>query len=157
MKKLLVLLLVGLLVGCGARGEVAKEKLLARIDSLLGEMDVKRKEISLSVTALKDGIDGLRRAKIKAQVKQDQIKRLGTPLEEKRNSIDTTLIQLRDYLASGEAVEIGGKTYSPSELTAMADKVLAARKEIVIQIESFEKSQANLQQGIDSLDRSQRD
>ena len=52
-------LLVGLVHGCGARVEVAKDKAMQRIDSLLGSMDVKRKEIELSVTGLKEGIDGL--------------------------------------------------------------------------------------------------
>jgi hypothetical protein len=43
------LLLIGLVTGgCGARTEVAKEKALEKIDSLLGSMDVKRKEIELS-------------------------------------------------------------------------------------------------------------
>lgn len=155
MKKLTLLLLLGLVAGCGARAEVAKEKLLAKIDSMLGEMDVKRKEIEISVNALKEGIDGLRKAKIKAQVKGDQVKRQAAPFEEKLKSLDTTLSKLRDHLASGEAAEIGGKTYSPDELKAMGDKVLAVRKELVAQIEGFQKSQMSLQKVVDSLDRKQ--
>lgn len=155
MKKLLLLLLVGLLAGCGARAEVAKEKLLAKIDSLLGEMEVKRKEIGISVTALKEGINGLRKAKIKAQVKQDQIKRQSAPLEEKLKTLDNTLAKLRDHLASSEAAEIGGKTYSADELKTMGDKVLTARKELVSQIDGFQKSQDGLQKVVGSLDRKQ--
>ena len=155
MKQLILLLLIGFLAGCGPRAEVAKDKLLAKIDSMLGEMDVKRKEIETSVNALEDGINGIRKAKIKAQVKQDQIKRQAAPFEEKLKSVDTTLAKLRDHLASGESAEIGGKTYSPAELKAMADKVLTARKELVAQTEGYQKSQASLQKVVASLDRKQ--
>ncbi len=141
--------------GCGARGEVAKEQLLAKIDSLLGEMDVKRKEIGISVAALENGIDGLRKAKIKAQVKKDQIARQTAPLDDKLKSLDTTLSKLREHLASGEEAEVGGRTYSSDELKAMGDKVLLARKELVAQLGGFQQSQASLQKVVDSLDRKQ--
>ena len=156
MKRFLVVLVALVFaVGCGARAEVAKEKLLKRIDSMLGEMDVKRKEIGISVTALKDGIDGLRKAKIKAQVKQDQIKRQSAPLDEKLKSVDATLAKLRGWRASFPTTPLRGKTYSPEELKAMADKVLRARKELVAQVEGFQKSQASLQKVVDSLGRKQ--
>jgi chromosome segregation ATPase len=153
--KLLLLVLVATcsVVGCDARTEVAKGKLLAKIDSMLGEMDVKRKEIELSVNAFKEGTDGLRKAKIKAQVKQDQIKRQAAPLEEKRKSVDTTLAKLRDHLASGKSADIGGKTYSPEELKTMADKVIQARKELVGRLDGYQKSQASLQKVVDLLER----
>lgn len=56
MKKLAATCLVFavlLTAGCEARTQVAKEKALARIDSLLGSIEVKRKEVELSVDALK--------------------------------------------------------------------------------------------------------
>ncbi len=155
MKRLLLLSLIAVLTGCGARAEVAKEKLLAKVDSMLGEMEVKRKEIGISVTALKDGIDGLRKAKIKAQVKKDQISRQAAPLEERLAALDTTLAKVRDQLASGEDAEIGGMSYSADELKVMADKVLTARKELVSQIGGYEQSQASLEKVVDSLDRKQ--
>jgi len=155
MQRICLLLLTFTLLGCGARGEVAKDNLLAKIDSILGEMDVKRKEIESSVSGFKDGIDGLRKAKIKAQVKQDQLERMVSPLEQKLQELDTSLGKLRDHLASGEAAEIGGKSYSHEELKGMGDKVLAARKELVGQISGFKKSQESLQKAIDSLGRKQ--
>ena len=48
MKNSLILLLtLGLCAGCGAWTEVAKDKLLKKIDNMLNEMDVKRKDIQL--------------------------------------------------------------------------------------------------------------
>ena len=144
-------------VGCGARVEVAKEKTLAKIDSMLGSLDVKRKEIEHSVNALKDGVDGLRKAKIKAQVKHDQLEQKVAPISERITDIDQSLKKLRDHLASGDAVELAGRSYSPDELKQMADKVLTARKEFVVQRERFQKSQGSLKKVVATLERKQQD
>ena len=48
-----------LVLGCGARLEVAKDKLREKIDSVLGTMDVERKEIEISVTGLREVGAGL--------------------------------------------------------------------------------------------------
>ena len=157
MKNAIVLLAICLAVGCGARAEVAKEKLLAKIDSMLGEIEVKRKEIEISINVLKEGIDGLRKAKIKAKVKQDQIQRQANPIEQKIAQVDNTLKVIRDSLASEQTVEIGGKDYSPAELKTMADKVIQARKSLQSQLGGFQKSIASLQKVVDSLERKQND
>ncbi len=86
-----VALVMACVYGCGARMEVAKEKIQAKIDSILGTMDVKRKEIEISVANLKEGIAGLRKAKIKAQVCDDQIHRQAKPQEEKLATMDAAL------------------------------------------------------------------
>lgn len=121
MSRIPLLLVMICLVGCGARTEVAKKRILEKIDSMLGELDVKREEIAQSVTAMKKGIDGLRQAKIKAKVKADQIDRKLEPIEQRIAEIDATLAKIRDPLASGEPYEIGGKTYSQAELKALVD------------------------------------
>ena len=65
MKRLFVIVLCGALTtvlafGCEARMEVAKDKVKEKIDSLLGSMDVKRKEIEISVNGMKEGIRRIR-------------------------------------------------------------------------------------------------
>jgi len=142
--------------GFGARGEVAKEKALKKIDSLLGEMDVKRKEIDHELRSLKNAVTGIKKAKIKAQVKHDQIGRQTDPLRDQIAQADTTLRKLRDYLQAGEPVEIAGKTYSPDDLKKMASDVIEARKGQGQQIAGLERSQAELQKVITGLDRKQR-
>ncbi|MAT14594.1 MAG: hypothetical protein CMJ46_04915, partial [Planctomyces sp.] len=155
MLRIYLLIVIVAVTGCGSRGEVAKEKLLGKIDSILGEMDVKRKQIEVSVDAFKEGVDGLRKAKIKAQVQQDQITRKVTPLDGKINEIDTSLKKMKVHLAAGESAEFAGKTYSAQELKAMADKLLSARKELVTQKERYETSQASLQKVVDTLETKQ--
>jgi chromosome segregation ATPase len=157
MKSFVLMIAACLIVGCGARTEVAKDKVLAKIDSLLGSMDVKRKEIELSMKGLKDGVDGIRKAKIKAQVKHDQIQRQIDPVAGRIKSVDTTLKKLREHLASEQSVEIGGKTYSPKELTEMANKVIQARKDLAAQQEGLQKSQTSLKKVVSTLEKKQQD
>lgn len=150
-------LLVGLVHGCGARGEVAKDRLKEKIDSLLGSMDVQRKEIEIGVNGLKEGINGLRKAKIKAQVCADQIQRQAMPQEEKLASMDTALKTLRVHLEAAKPVEIAGNTYSPQELKDLASRVLTARKACSVQLTGFHDSQARLGKVVGTLERKQQD
>jgi phage shock protein A len=152
-----VVVVAALLYGCGARVEVAKDKVKARIDSLLGTMDVKRKEIEIGITGLKEGIDGLRKAKIKAQVATEQLGRQSSPQEEKLAAMDNALKVLRGHLAGDKPVEIAGKSYSPQELKELADRVLQARKACSGQVEAFHESQARLQKVVATLERKQHD
>jgi hypothetical protein len=140
-----VALVVACVYGCGARVEVAKDKIQARIDSILGTMDVKRKEIEISVANLKEGIDGLRRAKIKAQVCDDQIHRQAKPQEEKLSDMDSALKILKGHLQTGKPVEIAGKTYSQAELKDMAARIMEARKACAGQLAGLHESQGRLQ------------
>ena len=52
-------------LGCGdstkARLEVAKEAAIKKLDSLLGSMDVKRKEIDLQLKGLSEGVAGIKK------------------------------------------------------------------------------------------------
>jgi chromosome segregation ATPase len=160
MKKLVatyLVLAVLLTAGCEARTQVAKEKALAKIDSLLGTIEVKRKEIELSMGALKDGLGGLRKAKITAQVQLDQIHRKVRPVEDRLSTIDDTLKTLRDHLKSGSSVEIAGRSYSPDQLKAMATQVIAERKGAAEQLNGLRDSQTRLKKVASTLERKQQD
>lgn len=150
-----VVLMMVSIVGCGSRVEVAKEKALTKIDSLLGTMEVKRKEIDISIRALNDGINGLRKAKIKAQVKHDQLEQKVIPISDKIASVDQSLKKLRADLVSGEPVDIAGKTYRPQELKQMAGRVLNARKDYVAQRDGLMEAEQSLQNVVSTLERKQ--
>ena len=150
-------LLIGLVHGCGARGQVAVGKLKEKIDFLLGTMDVQRKEIELSVNGLKEGIDGLRKAKIKAQVSGDQIQRQAKPQEEKLANLDVALKTLRGHLEAAKPVEIAGTTYSPAELKVMTDRVIQARKASAGQLDGLHEAQSRLQKVVATLERKQQE
>ena len=113
LKRLLVLCLLPALLGCGARVEVAKDKILAQVDSLLGEIDVKKKEAEIGVRNLTAAMEQYTRGKIKAKVKLKQVSGRLDELEKKVADADKFLGRLRDYLKAGKNVEISGKTYTP--------------------------------------------
>lgn len=158
MKRLLVVFVtMAFVAGCGARVEVAKDKIKEKIDSMLGSMDVKRKEIEIGVKGLKEGIAGIAKDKIRVQVKSDQIQRQIEPLEKKVTSIDESLKTLRDHLKGGKSAEIAGKTYSPQELKELADRVIQARVECTTQLGPWKDTQARMQKVVTTLEGKQQD
>jgi chromosome segregation ATPase len=166
MKKFVLLVGVSVIAaigiyGCGdgtkARVEVAKEKALKQLDELLGSMDVKRKEIDLQVQGLKQAITGIGKAKIKAQVKLEELNRKGEPLQAKQGEIDATLKKYRDYLAKNEPVELAGQTLTPDQLKANAEKLIAARKQYTDEIASYDKSKVELQKVVTGFEAKQKE
>jgi hypothetical protein len=162
MKHLFVIVVCGALVtilalGCEARLQVAKERVREKIDSLLGSMDVKRKEIEISVNGLKEGINNLRKAKIKVQVNNEQIQREAKPQEERLVNTDSALQKLRGNLEASEPVEIAGKTYNQDELKDLADRILRARKVYVGQLDGFHSAEIRLEKVASTLERKQLD
>ena len=155
MRFLITGLILASVLGCGARVEVAKEKLLKQIDNLLGKMDVERKQIQIEMKALKDGVEGIRKAKIKAKVKQDQIKGEVEPLQEQIVKVDKVLKLLRPHLAATKPVEIVGKTYAPSEIKETADKLLTERKLLSDKADALKTVETSLGQTASGLEKQQ--
>ena len=143
--------------GLGVRAEVAKEKMIDRIDSMLGSMDVKRKEIEVSVATLKDGLTQLRKAKIKAQVKYDQVGRKMTAVEDNIERTDQSLKTLRKHLAAGTSVELAGTTYTAAELNQVSRRVIHQRQGMVEQMTGFGTAKVRLQRVVSTLDAKQAD
>ena len=148
-------LIASLTMGCGSRAEVAKERVVARIDSILGSMDVKRKEIEQSVEALDDGLVGLRKAKIKAQVQADQLQRKADLLDHNIGSIDSTLTTLREHLDSDGPAVIAEREYTAAELDRMARRLLERRAEHIEQLEGLQAARDRLGKVASTLDGKQ--
>ena len=141
MTRYIIVVLVGVLfagVACSdatkARLDVAKDNTLRKIDEMLGTLNVKRKEVALSLQSLKDAVAGMGKAKIKSQVKLEQLDQKAQGLNDQTARADATLKKVRGYLAANEAVEINGKTYTPEALSRMATQVLDTRKGYASQI-----------------------
>lgn len=151
------LVAIASLAGCGVRAEVAKEKVIQRIDSMLGSMDVKRKEIEHSVIALKDGLSELRKAKIKAQVKDDQVGRKVADVEDNIRRSDSSLRTLREHLTVGSSVELAGTTYTAAKLNQLSKRVIRQRQDYAAQLAGFTKAQSRLQKVVETLEAKQTD
>ena len=141
--------------GCGSRGEVAKKKVLDRLDDMLGKMDVQRQEIDDGMKATKKAVEGVRKARITAQVKLDQIDEKVKPHEEKLAQCDQTLVRLRDLLKADQPADIAGKSYSVADLKDMAGKVIQARKDAEKQIDGFKIARDSMKKVVGDLSKQQ--
>jgi uncharacterized coiled-coil DUF342 family protein len=111
--RLFLIIAVVCLAGAGAyyfvgpdRTQVAKKNVLDRLDGVLGKLDVQRQEIDTGIKSTAQAIDGIRKAKIKAQVKMEQIDEKAKPHEEKVAQCDQALLKLRDLLAAMVSVNL---------------------------------------------------
>lgn len=153
-------LLIGLavgVVGCGARGEVAKEQMLAQVDRLLGEIDVKKKEVAISVRNHEAGIDTIKRGKIEAKVRLAQITEKLSDLQGQIGQADKALGRLRDHLKAGKDAEINGKKFTDAELKDMAERTIAARKKLATEADALKSSQQRLQGVVTALEEREQD
>ncbi len=141
--------------GCGPRAEVAKKKALERVDDLLGKIDVQRQEIDDGIKATKRAVEGVRKARIKAQVKCDQLDEQVRPHEDRIAQCDQALARLRDLLKAGKPAEVAGKTYSVSDLSDMAGKVIEERKHEGAQINGFKTARERMQKVVADLTKTQ--
>ena len=129
----------------GARGDVAKKKVLDKIDNWLGESDVRRAEIDRGIKGIEEGIVKLSNARIKAQV---QAELLGKELAENKLKIEESkaaLVKLKGDLSAFDSnptytVSYGTKSYGKKDdLEKMAAKVIDFHKSLVAQTASMAK------------------
>ncbi len=82
-KPVLPILLLLVLTGCGPRWDVAREQVLSKIDTLLGEVDVKCREADSAVAQIAAGVDQISRARIDVQVRHVRLSEDLTAVEER--------------------------------------------------------------------------
>ena len=129
----------------GARGDVAKKKILGQIDKFLNESDVQRAEIERGIKGMDDAVDKLTDAKIRARVQADRLSAEVKINKKKLDESKGSLTRLREDLKKFDTdpkytVAYGTKTYSKKDdLDKMATKVVDYHKMLVAQTESMEK------------------
>ncbi len=150
---LLLALVTGaaLAAGCGARVQVAKDKINDKIDRMLGDVEVKRAAIQSEMDGLKSGLENMRQTRIKAEVKLEQLSKKTKPINERIAKIDEALKTLRQHLSATEDVEINGKTYKPAEVQKMAQDLIAQRKELSEEMKNLTSGEEGLQQTVTML------
>ena len=78
--------------GCGARAQVAGDKLMDKIDNWLGELDVKQKKIENEIESLDETIKKNHEGKIKAEVRLEEFDKRITPIEKNVGRVKQALI-----------------------------------------------------------------
>ncbi|MDG2012306.1 MAG: hypothetical protein P8J33_02300 [Pirellulaceae bacterium] len=139
--------------GCGARAQVAGDKVLDKIDKWLGELDVKRKEIENSVQTLEEAVENNHKAKINAEVRLDDMDRRMKPIQKRVDGIKVYLAEINPHLSATEAVEINGKSMSPEEIKARAGEFLDAYETNNQELGALQATKDTYKRAFDLLNR----
>ncbi|MGI9517929.1 MAG: hypothetical protein ACR2NP_12830 [Pirellulaceae bacterium] len=141
--------------GCGARAQVAGEKLLDKIDSWLGELEVKRTAIENEKKKLEDAIENVREQKVKAKVQLDRYQAMMDPVNSELTNIKRALGELQPHLAATEDVEIKGKTYTTQQVQEMANTLADEFESLSKRLGGYEVAVQAFQESYDMLARQQ--
>jgi peptidoglycan hydrolase CwlO-like protein len=139
--------------GCGARAQVAGDKILQKIDGWLGELDVKRKEIANSVERLDAAIDRNHKAKVSAEVRLEEIDRKIEPVQSTIGRIKQALIVINPHLDATAEVEINGKMMSPEKIQEVANQLLDQHESMSSQLGALKATRETYQRTLDLLSR----
>ncbi|MCE2792905.1 MAG: hypothetical protein ACK493_14455 [Planctomycetota bacterium] len=146
------LLGLGLLgsAGCGARAEVAKDKVLAQLDKVLGELNVKEKQIDIKRRELTDEMQVVREKKFNAGVRLELLaKKQETSkqdLEKLKQGLARVQPKMEEAKTNGK-IELNGREVSADELNRMAT-------DLINRVKSKESEVSSQQTSIDALKRS---
>lgn len=152
---LAIVLVVGtwLLGGFGARGEIAQENVIKRIDSLIGESKVKRKEIEYGIANGEKSLQPLSEGKIRAKVEADQLGRKIEEVQKKIGAAESSLKTLQSHLEKDGPVELAGTSYSQEELNRQARKVIEAHKTLTTELTAMKETRTKLLERADTFEK----
>lgn len=155
---LMISLLAGVYVattttGCGARAQVAGDKVMDKIDKWLGELDVKRKEIANSIDELENAVDRTHKAKVSAEVRLEEIDKKAKPIQKRIDGIKVYLAEINPHLTATEEVVIQGKTMSPEQIKKTAATLLDAYETSNQEMGALNATQETYKRTFDLLSR----
>jgi len=136
--------------GCGPRAGVVQDKILAQIDSFLGELNVKRKTIEDQYRTLIADLGNVREQRIKTQVRYEQLEQKKAGTEARVKEIMGKLAALKELVKqANEAGELerNGRTWTAAELDKAANELIDEYNSAKTELES------NLKVSIDTMKR----
>lgn len=115
--------------GCGPRAGVARDKLVAQIDRLLGDMEVKRKKIELDYNKLRNDLDGVRERRINTQVRLEQLELKQKNAAAKVAALASQLQELAGVAkqaneSESKSVERNGKVWTSEQLNTALKELM---------------------------------
>ena len=126
----LVAIGVATYIGCDgakARVGVAQDKAIARIDELLGPLNVQQKKVEQAYEELEGHTAQLREKRIEAEVRLKAYTVKHDELTAKKEKLLGNLTKLKGYLndaADSGSVEVSGNTVTTEQLKALADEAV---------------------------------
>lgn len=115
---LIVAIVIGAYVGCGPRAQVAGDKILAKIDDMLGSLDVKLKDVKMAHASLKKGSEENYVLRQKSVYKVEDLENKQKQVEEKIAKQSADLERVIGLLEDGSLADDKEKKI---ELTTFAE------------------------------------
>ena len=156
-RQILLLCFLSALVGCDSRIEVAKDQILAQIDHLLGEVNVRRQQVETALTRAEAGLDRLTHGRIEVQVELSRISDNYTSARDEVAEVDQALNRLQQLLSQKGEVQIAGETYGPAQLEEMARRAATNRKKAFAEADSFAATKERLEKIVAMIQRRERE
>ena len=161
---ILAVVAVGLVAGgllwsgvFGSRGDVAKKRVLDKIDDMLGKMEVQKAEIDTGIKSAKKAVGEIRKAKYQAQAELDLIDEKVRPHQDKMARCDEALVKLRDLIKADTTADFAGKTYTVAELKGVSGKLIDARKECDEKIKGYDTARTSMKGVVATITKKQED
>ena len=128
----------------GTWNRVVRSDVVTAIETRLGEVRVRQTEMHQRVASLAEGINRLREGQITTEVRAEQITMRVERTAMLQVRAESSLGRLRDLIANNGAATLGGKTYSPQELTQLGERVATAVEAVRGQRGALEQAQRML-------------
>lgn len=138
------------MAGCGARAEVAKDKLLAQLDKVLGELNVKAAEIDKKRRDLTGEMQVVREKKFNAAVRLELLTKKQETSKQELEKLKQGLARVQPKMEEAKTngkIELNGKEITADELNRMAT-------DLINRVKSKESELGSQQTSIDALKRS---
>ncbi len=144
---LLAALVIGLsMAGCGPRAGVAADKIMDKIDKVLGELDVKQKDIQIKYAELEKATEAVRDQRIETQVRLERIEIEKTGYEAAKAKIENNLKELMPRIEEAKQsedktyVNDNDKAFTLEQLATLADSMMNEHSQIESQLTSRVKT-----------------
>lgn len=152
---LLVAVLIGgvymLSTGGCTQAQVASDKVMDRINKWLGELDVKRKDISNQIGKLETDLENVRTKKVSAEVQLKQYQDKIEPAKKSIADIKAALALLQPHIKATADVEINGKTWTPAKIQETVNALIADYEGLNRRLGGLEVSVKAFKQSYDLL------
>ncbi|MEZ6095317.1 MAG: hypothetical protein R3C03_13975 [Pirellulaceae bacterium] len=117
--------------GCGPRIGVVKDKIVSEIDKVLGELNVKEKDIDQKMAKLKPTLRDINEQRIRTEVRLEQLQKKSEKNKDELAEVDGKLVKIREIMGEfseeQDSIERNGKTYTKSDVNKMAEELIARR------------------------------
>lgn len=133
------------IIGCGPRAQVAKDSIIKKLDSVLGELNVKRAKIEQERSKLSDRLDNVKEQRYRAEANRDNMKgkvdKSKAELEKRLGRVERAK-ELITQIKSSESgtIEVNGRQVTADEVQKAAEDAASKAQTEKTKLAGYESS-----------------